>query len=477
MPRAHGEGGTGLSGELQAALGPLIGAFSAGCRDAVPANVAASARLRVLDTIGIALPALELDTTVAARRLAVAESGPGPATMLGHRGRRSATWSAFANGVATGSLEYDDTHFPSIVHPSASVVPAALAAAEHAGGDVERLVAGVAAGVEIAVRLALAGYDPVGRASVFLERGQSATAICGAVGSAVGASVVLGGSPEEISDALGAAVSMASGVLEANRTGGTSKRTHYGWAAHVGVTAALMAAAGLTGPPTAIEGRYGLLQSLLGDRSRPAMIAAGLGHDWHLPAVDFKRYPANGFTHAAIDAIGRLRSAGLEAEDVEALTLAVAGPCVRTIGQPIDRKRRPSSMFEAQRSGPFVVAAALLSSSVRGLGVEDFESDRLTDPGHLTLMDRVDVVADPAFDGVFPDAFPARVTALTRDGRRLEETSGTHPGSRGMTEDEVVEKFLANASCVMTEARAAQVVEEVRFGGGGVRGLLDLVAG
>ena len=402
MPGAHREGGFGLSVQPQSALGPLVGDFAAGCRMVLDPDVSDSARLRLLDTIGIALPALDLDTTVAARRLAVAESGPGPATMLGHVGRRSATWAAFANGVATGSLEYDDTHFPAIVHPSASVVPAALAAAEQSDASLDEVIAGIAAGVEIAVRMALAGYDPVERVSLFLERGLSATAICGTVGSAVAASVVLGASSDEICDALGAAASMASGVLEANRTGGTSKRTHYGWAAHAGVAAALMARAGLSGPPTALEGRYGLLPSLLGDAARLDVIGAGLGSEWHLPTVDFKRYPANGFTHAAIDAVSSLRKAGLLAEDVDAVTLAVAGPCVRTIGQPIERKRRPASMFDAQRSGPFVIAAALLGRSRRGLGVEDFDPARLVDARYLELMDRVEVVADPAFDAVYP---------------------------------------------------------------------------
>jgi 2-methylcitrate dehydratase PrpD len=242
------------------------------------------------------------------------------------------------------------------------------------------------------------------------------------------------------------------------------------------VAAALLAAAGLTGPPTALEGRYGLVHSLLGDGSRLDVIGAGLGSEWHLPEVDFKRYPANGFTHAAIEAVRVMRNAGLVAEDVEAVTLAVAAPSVRTIGQPIERKRRPASTFEAQRSGPFVIAASLLGTSQRGVGVEDFDPERLTDPRYLRLMDRVEVVADPAFDAVFPDTFPATVTVMTRDGRRIEETAGTDPASRGMSEHEVVEKFLANAALTMDVSRAERIAAAVRIGGG-ARGLLDLVAG
>jgi 2-methylcitrate dehydratase PrpD len=45
---------------------------------------------------------------------------------------------------------------------------------------------------------------------------------------------------------------MGAGLLEANRTGGTVKRVHCGWAAHCGVAAADLARHGLTGPPTVL---------------------------------------------------------------------------------------------------------------------------------------------------------------------------------------------------------------------------------
>ena len=51
-----------------------------------------------------------------------------------------------------------------------------------------------------------------------------------------------------IASAAGIAASMGAGLLEANRTGGTVKRVHCGWAAHCGVAAADLARHGLTGP-------------------------------------------------------------------------------------------------------------------------------------------------------------------------------------------------------------------------------------
>ena len=113
------------------------------------------------------------------------------------------------------------------------------------------------------------GYDEELRNSVFFERGLHATSICGAVGAAVAVAMLQGQDEAGITSAAGIAASMGAGLLEANRTGGTVKRVHCGWAAHCGVTAADLARHGLTGPPTVVEGRFGFLQAFCGDRAHP----------------------------------------------------------------------------------------------------------------------------------------------------------------------------------------------------------------
>ena len=115
-----------------------------------------------------------------------------------------------------------------MLHPSASVVPAALAAAEHAGASGELTSRAIAVGIEVAVRLGMAGYDAELGNSVFFEHGQHATSITGAMGSSVATAMIYGLDAQGISDVLGITASMAAGVIEANRTGGTVKRLHCG---------------------------------------------------------------------------------------------------------------------------------------------------------------------------------------------------------------------------------------------------------
>ena len=47
-------------------------------------------------------------------------------------------WAALVNGTLAHGLDFDDTHQESVVHVSAGVVPAALAAAEEVDADGER---------------------------------------------------------------------------------------------------------------------------------------------------------------------------------------------------------------------------------------------------------------------------------------------------------------------------------------------------
>src|SRR5690606_23077479 len=239
------------------------------------------------------------------------------ATAVGIPERLPAALAALVNGTLAHSLDYDDTHLPSVLHPSAAVIPAALAAAEAHGADEATTVRAIAVGLEICVRTGMAGYDESLRNSVFFERGQHATSICGALGGAAAAAVAMGLEAAQVASALGVAASMAAGIIECNRTGGTVKRIHCGWAAHSAVTAAELVARGLTGPPTVFEGRFGLYEAFLSGQADLDQITNGLGDDWSIPGIFFKPYPANHFTHAGIDAARRLRAKGLRPRSEE----------------------------------------------------------------------------------------------------------------------------------------------------------------
>jgi 2-methylcitrate dehydratase PrpD len=179
--------------------------------DRLPAEVIESVRGRVLDILGICAAATPLETSRAAAAWVGAQGGVPHATAIGVAGKVPTAQAAFVNGVLAHSLDYDDTHLPSVLHPSASVIPAALAAAQAAGIDGRATIAAIAVGIEICVRVGMAGYDQETGNSTFFEHGQHATSICGALGSAVAAGMLLGLDEAGLVHVLGVAASMASG--------------------------------------------------------------------------------------------------------------------------------------------------------------------------------------------------------------------------------------------------------------------------
>ena len=418
----------------------------------------------VLDTVGVmvlgsAQPVLHTVLAVTRQWGVLHES-----TVIGHDGRMPSASAAFVNGTLAHCMDYDDTHLPSVLHPSASVVPTALAVAEATGADGPRLLDAVAAGTEVYIRLGMAGYDEERRNSIFFDRGQHATSICGAVGSGVAAAMLLAGDAATIAAAGGIAASMSSGLIEANRTGGTVKRIQTGWAAHCGVTAAQLAVAGLTGPPTVLEGRFGFFRAFCGERARPERVTAELGDRWHADQVHVKPYPCNHFTHTAIDAAIELRRRGVKPGDVLAVELGVAEPVLRTIAEPAADKAAPTTGYAAAFSGPYALAAALVGGGGLGAYVDDFTDLAVRRPDVLDLARKVRCHADPECTRIFPDQLPARVTAHLADGRTEQVDCLSNRGGPGrpLTDGELDLKFSLNARTRYDPATAASISHEIR---------------
>ena len=473
-----------------------LAAFAAACRsDGIPPGIAADAASRTLDCIGNSLGALGTHTgepasaspQAAVLAMARAAGGVGEATAVGSGLRLPADRAALVNGTLAHALDFDDTHLPSVLHPTAAVLPAALAVAEATAATGSALLTALAVGGEVCVRLGMASYDPTLRNSVFFEKGLHATSICGTVGAAVAAGLLYGLDSAELTHAIGIACSMGSGVIEANRTGGSVKRLHCGWAAHSGVCAAQFAAAGVTGPPTVLEGRFGFLTAFLDERWTAEPLVAGLeemglAENWQYARTVFKPYPSNHFTHPGIDCALALRRAGLRAEEVESAQLGVAAAPRRTIGEPPAEKVRPRTPYHAKFSGPYTVAAALLSEAdAVGPGVRhaDFAPDAFSDSRRLDLAKRVEVVADAQCDAEFPQAFSAVLRVRTRDGRVVQARVGSSLGGPGtpLSEAQLVGKFRLNAEPVIGAVRADEVVQAVGALGATPRGAAAALSG
>jgi len=418
---------------------------------------------RVTDVFGNALGAAHLPVVQQLRSVVAGWGGSAQASVV-NGPPTAAPNAALLNGTMAHALDFDDTHLPSVLHPSASVVPAAMAAAELSGATGSQFLDAVTVGVEVTCRLGMAGYDQHLGNSVFFEHGLHATSITGTIGSAVACAMLLAPRAEVISSAIGISASMGAGLLEANRTGGTVKRIHCGWAAHGGVVAAQAAAAGITGPPTVLEGRFGFLQAYLGDRADLSAVTENLGQEWVIEKLFFKPYPCNHFTHAGIDAARRMKAQGVDPDRITQLRLGLPTPVMRTIAEPVEEKTHPRSGYHAAFSGPFTVASAFYSDHGLGLFHEDFSDEAASDPQRLALAAKVVCEVNEECDAIFPYQFPAVLTATLDDGSMITEKVLANRGGpdNPLSFDELALKFELNSRETISPEQAVLVTKTIR---------------
>jgi 2-methylcitrate dehydratase PrpD len=448
-------------------LAEELGRFAAELEfDDLSDQVVRSVQDHLCDTLGVAAAALgRSEAGWAAFTFAQRSGGAQEATVLGSDVRVPAANAALVNGTYAHALDFDDTHLPTIVHPSAAMVPALIAEAEAVGASGRDLITALAVAYEVNCRLSLAQFSVELGNSVMFEHGLHATAIIGAVAGAVGCARLRRMDASGITHSLAIACSMGAGLTEANRRGGSIKQLQVGWAGHAAVSAASMAAFGLTGPKTALEGRFGFFEAYCHEAWDPARVTDGLGRVWLTPSISFKPYPCNHFTHAVVDAAIDLKERGLSPSDVARVTIGTAEPSWRTIGDPIEEKRDPNTTYAAKFSAPFVFATALVGGSDLGVGMDDFSEEALADPLRLRIARVCDVVVDAECTRIFPNEFPAVVEVTTHSGEHIKSRIlGSRGGpSRPLSAGELATKLRATAGkCARPLSMAVEALPTAR---------------
>jgi 2-methylcitrate dehydratase PrpD len=414
-----------------------------------PAPAVDGARRAILDCLGVMLAGSAEPAARILQRLAELEGGAPLCTVVGTGRRTGGVWAALANGTAAHALDFDDTNFAMLGHPSAPVLSAALAAGE----------LGLATG-RGAVHAFLVGFEVETTVAEVVnpqhyEHGWHATCTLGTLGAAAAAARLLDLDAVQTRTALALAASQASGLKE--NFGTMTKPFHAGHAARNGVLAALLARDGWTASDQAIEGRQGFLRVLGAGEARLEPMAH-LGAPWKIltTGVAVKPYPSCACTHSIIDSTLELkRIHGITPDLVDDV---VVGVNERVPGILIHSD--PRSGLEAKFSAEFCVAAALAERSV---GIETFCDDKTQDPVLRGLMKRVRMVVDPEIPGDLERHVWTRLTIRLSDGREAEIPPRQVPGhpSNPLSIEALREKFDSCAGRVLPPERVATVREIV----------------
>jgi 2-methylcitrate dehydratase PrpD len=379
--------------------------------DALPRVAVERVKHFFIDYMGIALHASTLDSSRPLRKLAAERPIPGGATLLGRPDLVNAHWAAFANGMAAHSMELDDTYLPGSIHNESFVFSPSLALAEERCISGKRFVTAIVAGFEIACRVAAALQPAATNA-----RGFHPTGTTGALGAATAAGTLLGLDTDQLSVAIGVACSQAGGLLEFVTDGTWTKRFHGGWAAHAGIIAAELAQYGMTAPRTAIEGKFGYLHAYSGS-GKPELLVAGDAENLAIVQTALKYYPCNYYIQAVNDAVLELATRdNLRLEAISSIVVHTVQAAMSLVCEPLEQKRNPKVMIDAQFSVPFNVALGLRTKRVSFL---DFTPQNFMAPEIRRLMGLTTCRVDPALDAQYPIAWPARVEITLADGRTL----------------------------------------------------------
>src|SRR6202142_4222150 len=395
----------------------------------------------LLDSIGCALGGYQQHDVVIALNVLNEIAGAGKATVIGSGSQMDPVSASLANALMIRCMDYNDIYWkqdPS--HPS-DIFPAAIAACERTGSDGRELIVGLVLGHEFEMRLCEAAFPGI------RERGWHHATLT-AFFSPIVAGRALHLSWEQIQHAIGISAShhCTLGAVTAGKLT-MMKNTVDPMATQSGVLAALLAEKGYSGPEHVLDGKEGLTH-VFGPEWKLHLLTDGLGESWRITHCGMKAFPTEALTHTPISAVLDLvKTNDLHPDQVQRIQIRSLARAADILSDP--SKYDPHTRETADHSLPYVIAAALVERQVTPA---QFTMEKIMDPAIRAQLKKVEVVADPEIEKVFPALQRVVVNITTTDGRELSKQLDFPKGDprNPLTDQEVEEKFAALAEGVLS---------------------------
>lgn len=407
-----------------------------------PVQTTADARLitslSALDWLAVGRAGVGEPVAAILRDLANSESGAGQAHLFGTDQKAPLRMAALVNGATSHALDYDDTHFAHIGHPSVAVFPAALAMGEFQGSALVEVLEAALIGMELSIRVGLwLGRD-------HYQIGYHQTATAGAFGAAAAAGRLAGLDAGATAHTLGLTATRAAGLKA--QFGTMGKPYNAGLAASAGVEAAQLVARGFTANPDALDTPFGFGATHHGqDNLAPAL--DGLGETWLFEQVSHKFHACCHGLHAALEAARDLDIAGPE----------IAEMTVRTHPRwmSVCNKLAPSTGLGAKFS--FATVLAMRATGYDTAKLDSYTDAVCADPRIRDLRGRIRVEADDRLGET-----QAQLQVLRRDGAQLK---ATHDLQTPMRVDERQDRVRRKAESLIGVEQADLAWGQLRTGG------------
>ncbi|MEX0339727.1 MAG: MmgE/PrpD family protein [Arenibacterium sp.] len=353
-------------------------------------------RLSVLDWVAVGRAGADEPVAKILRDMTLSEAGATQATLFGSDQRVPARAAALVNGTTSHALDYDDTHFAHIGHPSVAVLPAALAIGETLQSSLPDVLEAALVGMELSIRVGIWLGRP------HYQTGYHQTATAGAFGATAAAGRLLGLTLEQMRHALAISTTRASGLKV--QFGTMGKPYNAGIAASNGVECAQLASRGFLSNPESMDSPFGFAATHHGTAAREEAVR-GMGDEWLFEEVLHKFHACCHGLHAVLEAARDLDVAEPEIAEMTAYT--------HPRWMSVCNQLAPDTGLGAKFSFRTVLAMTALGQDT---GALDTYSERVCAmPKLKALRERIDVREDAELSET-----AARLVVVRRDGIRLE---------------------------------------------------------
>ena len=382
--------------------------------------------LSALDWLAVGLAGHGEGVAVLLRGMLAEEAGQGAAHGFGYGHGLPPRDAAWLNGATSHALDYDDTHFANIGHPSVAVFPAALAVGEAHCAQLSQVIEAALVGMELSIRVGLwLGRD-------HYQVGFHQTATAGAFGACAAAGRLLGLDEGAMAQALGLAATQAAGLKA--QFGTMGKPLNAGLAARCGVESAQLVARGFTSDPLALDGPFGFGATHHGQEQHgPAL--EGLGETWIFESVSHKFHACCHGLHAALEA---LREVDVAAPEIADLIVHTHPRWMSVCNQPA-----PDTGLGAKFS--YRVALAMAATGHDTAKLESFSGATCADPRVIELRDRIRVQEDAGLSEM-----QARLEVVLKNGHRME---AAHDLDAPLPIEARRDRILSKAGALLGEER------------------------
>ena len=356
--------------------------------------------------------------------------------------------AAMCNAVAGHALDFDDTSWTTIGHPTIVAAPVALAVAEELGASGTEVLKAYAIGVEVGHKIAQLSMPEAS------ENGWHTTSVYGVIIAAAVSAYLLKLDRNTVVNALGIAMSRAAGMR--SNFGTMTKPLHAGLAAKSGMEAVGLARVGITASPSAYEGDDGFSFCFTGRISDEGV---SFGTNWDLKenGLAFKLYPCCSGSHPAADLMLDLVNKDLiGADDIDQIQVGSS-----LLGPRELVNHCPQTPLEARFSMEFALAAILIGGQ---LTLDEFTSEFIQRADVQELMTRIRMEVDDELAKLgFIGTAPVKLKLLLKNGSIMNIRNDLAWGnpSKPLQDSDLKRKFLQNASPVITVTKAEKILEQL----------------